>query len=598
MIILGVSYLADAGACVVKDGVLKSVINEERLNRIKLFYGIPEMSIKWCLKDAGLKMEDVDVIVTQGYCSDEPRIEFIDHGLKNEAGRREEAFEYVYDKIRHSRLSPKDKRQKIDEVKMRYGHENTVMFSRNITIVRQLRKFKKPIKVVEHHISHAAGAYFASGWNSAYVITSDGWGEVESNIFCRARDGKLEKIYYSHSFDSLGYFYGGITRALGFTPKRHEGKVLSLAACGRPQKAMPWMKKMIYYNPKEKRFEAGFESGIYTAKFENAVLERLVKRHKKEDVAAAAQKVLEKTVCEYVEDVVPANSKLVVAGGIFANVRLNQKISELPNIRDIFVYPQMTDGGLAAGSALYLYSRQKKLRSVAIDSLYKGPAFDNASVLKEIKRFGYAHRYHEDIEKKIAELLTQNNVVMRFTGRMEYGPRALGNRSILFTTMDRTVNGWLNAALGRSKFMPFAPVTLKEKAQDCYKNIRNCWRRALYMTITFDCTDWMKKISPGVVHIDGTARPQLVTKDSNPSLYKILKHYYRLSGIPSLINTSFNMHEEPIVCSPQDALHAFHESKLKYLAIENYLVSLERDDILFQANNCKKGYGQDCKARE
>lgn len=583
MIVLGVSYLSDAGACIVKDGVLKSAVNEERLSRIKLFHGIPEKSIKWVIKDAGITLKDVDVIVTQGYCSDEKGIEFIDHGLKAEEMERDSAFREVEGRIRKSRLGPELKKQKIKELRIRREHEDYVIFDRNINIIRQLKKIGKPIKVVEHHMSHAASAYFTSGWNDCYIMTADGWGEMESNILCRGRNGKIEKLAYSHSFDSLGYFYGSITKALGFIPHRHEGKVLGLAASGKASRAIGWMMGMIRYSPEKRVFEGGFEKGLYIPRFENPHLEKMVKRHRREDIAAAAQKVLEKTVIEYVKNVVPKGSRLAVAGGIFANVRLNQKILELPYIKDLFVYPQMGDGGLAVGSALYYFSRVKKLKPSTIDSLYKGPEFKDSEIIEEVRRFGYSFQRYDDIEKRIARLLAGNNVIMRFAGRMEYGPRALGNRSILCSAADKSVNGWLNNALRRSEFMPFAPVTLKEKAEKCYKNIKNYWKRSLYMTITFDCTDWMKKVSQGVVHVDGTARPQLIYKDLNPSYYKILKYYYRLTGIPSIINTSFNMHEEPIVCSPNDALRAFQDSNLGYLAIGNYLVKAGQEDILFQS---------------
>ena len=582
MIILGISYLSDAGACIVKDGKLLSAINEERLNRIKLFYGIPEMSIKYVLNDTGLRISDIDFITTQGYCkNDEAGIEFIDHGLHIEESLRGEAFKYVIKKITRSKLQKKIKKLRITEFKERFEYENFVVHHRNINLIRELKKYNKPIKVIEHHISHAAAAYFLSGWGSCYILTGDGWGEMESSILCKARNGNIDKISYSHSFDSLGYFYGSITKALGFIPHRHEGKVLGLAALGKPNKKLNWINDMIYYNKKDKRFEGGYENGVYKAKFDNSRLQDLLKGHKREDVAFATQRTLEKVVTDFISDAVPFDSRLALAGGIFANVLLNQKILQLPNIKDVFVFPQMGDGGLAVGSALYYYSKIRRHKPVYIGIPYTGPSFTNKEILKKIKEFGFKYRYYNDIEKIIAKLLTKDQVVMRFCGKMEYGPRALGNRTILYSTKDKSVNDWLNKSLRRSEFMPFAPATLREEARKCYKNIRNHWKKGLHMTMTFECTKWMKKTSPGVVHVDGTARPQLVTKDLNPSFYRILKYYHKLSGIPSLINTSFNMHEEPIVCSPSDALRAFNDSRLQYLAIENYLVINDRDDILF-----------------
>jgi carbamoyltransferase len=172
----------------------------------------------------------------------------------------------------------------------------------------------------------------------------------------------------------------------------------------------------------------------------------------------------------------------------------------------------------------------------------------------------------------VARLIAEGNVVARFNGAMELGPRALGNRSILYQATDPKVNKWLNDRLKRTEFMPFAPVTLEEHAEKCYKNFKGAAYAAKFMVITFDCTDFMKEKSPATVHIDGTARPQVINEKDNPSYYKILKEYHKLTGIPTLVNTSFNMHEEPIVCSPQDAVRSFLQGHLDYLAIGKYLV--------------------------
>lgn len=572
MIILGLSYLADAGACIVRDGKVVSVINEERLNRKKLCYGLPHLSIDWVLADAGLRMQDIDVIVTQGYCRDEEGIEFVDEGMRSEYQHRGEARDEVVRRIMGGRLSAAAKEERVALIDKRLRHEDYVMFRRNLGRIRELRAHGKPIKVLEHHFSHASSAYFMSGWDDCYVLTADGWGEMESNILCRGKNGRLRKLHYSHSFDSLGYFYGSITDALGFIPHRHEGKVLGLAARGRRQGPLPWMKGMIRYNSRRHRFEGGIEKGVYLPSFYNPHLAPLAAQHSREDVAAAAQHVLERCVLAYIRDNVPPGSRLALSGGIFASVLLNQRILSLPNIKDIFVYPQMGDGGLAVGSALCCNSLIAKQKPVILPTLYWGPAYSNDDVASLLDKSECTYERCDDIEQRVAELLAGGEVVMRFAGRMEYGPRALGNRSILCSTTDPTANTWLNRALRRSEFMPFAPATLYEHAEKCYKGIARFKERAMHMTLTFNCTSYMKKVSPAVVHVDGTARPQLVSQASNASFYAILKHYHELTGIPSLVNTSFNMHEEPIVCSPDDALRAFTRSKLEYLAIEDLLV--------------------------
>jgi carbamoyltransferase len=191
----------------------------------------------------------------------------------------------------------------------------------------------------------------------------------------------------------------------------------------------------------------------------------------------------------------------------------------------------------------------------------------------QIQDSGCTATLEPDINRRIAELLAQGHVVARFTGRMEYGPRALGHRTILYQTTDPTVNDWLNENLRRTEFMPFAPATLIEYAHDCYEGLAGAEDPARFMTITFNCSPRMREQSPGVVHVDGTARPQLIDPETAPDFYKTLRVYHELTGIPSVINTSFNMHEEPIVCTPQDALRSFQQGNLAYLALGDWLVT-------------------------
>jgi carbamoyltransferase len=208
-----------------------------------------------------------------------------------------------------------------------------------------------------------------------------------------------------------------------------------------------------------------------------------------------------------------------------------------------------------------------------LPNVYFGTAYTNSEIERAIQEVGYQAHYDTNIHETIATLLSQGYVVARFTGRMEYGPRALGHRSILYQTMDPSVNDWLNERLKRTEFMPFAPATLVEHAHSRYDGLQGAEDPARFMTITFNCTPRMKAESPGVVHVDGTARPQIIDPDTAPDFYKILSAYYRLTGIPSLINTSFNMHGEPIVCTPEDALRSFQQGNLDYLAIGNWLVA-------------------------
>ena len=232
----------------------------------------------------------------------------------------------------------------------------------------------------------------------------------------------------------------------------------------------------------------------------------------------------------------------------------------------------MGDGGLALGAALFLYNKNIDPLNQELKEVYLGPNYSDEEIEQSIKRNNLKYSKEKNIAKIIANLLLKGKVVARFDGRMEYGPRALGNRTILYKTNDKNVNDWLNKRLKRTEFMPFAPVTLAEDINLCYENPRCSEYSTRFMTMTLNCTDFMKRNCPGVVHLDGTARPQIISKDENPIYYNILKEYKKLSGLPCLINTSFNMHESPIVCTPQDAIDSFKEGYLDYLAIGNFLI--------------------------
>lgn len=212
----------------------------------------------------------------------------------------------------------------------------------------------------------------------------------------------------------------------------------------------------------------------------------------------------------------------------------------------------------------------------ALKDVYLGPEYSDDEIKQCLD--GFQLKYERlsgadhPLERRLAKLLHEGYIIARFQGRMEFGPRSLGNRSILYEAKDPSANDWLNRQLKRSEFMPFAPVTLVEHAKECYKNIEGAEHAAEFMTITFDATEKMKQTSPACIHVDGTARPQLVKESTNPSLYWTMKFYHGLSGIPSLINTSFNMHEEPIICNPTEAVRAFLTANLDALAIGDYLV--------------------------
>ena len=565
MIILGISDgQHDASACIIKDGKILSAINEERLTRVKLKGGLPKNVINYILEKNNLKPKDIDVIV-YGSILTPPIFARIFRSLQNEEERvrtkkRNKFYNFLSDlaqfRFKYTSIKPYSF----------FGKFNR-LFLKKILLKELGRKFKnKKIYFVEHHLSHTASAHYTSGNDINLVVTCDYWGDGISFTISKCIKNNIKRIYSIDASDSLGVFYSAITKYLGFRPFRHEGKIVGLAAYGKSENVkidFPF----IYKNGKLKYI---YKQNINL----DDKLNKKISKYSREDIAAWLQRGTEDIVVEIVSEYVDSAKlyNIALAGGLFSNVKINQKIKEIKGVRNIWVFPDMGDGGLSVGGALYFYNKHIKYYNKTLENVYLGNGFSNDEIKKELDNFKLKYIYHSKIENKIAELISKGKVVARFNGKMEYGPRALGNRSILYHAKDPEVNNWLNKRLKRTEFMPFAPATLYEHRKKCYNNIDGGEHPAKFMTITFNCTDYMKKNGPAAVHIDGTARPQLVTKEINPSFYKIIREYHRLTGIPSVINTSFNMHEEPIVCSPSDAIRSFLQGNLDYLAIGNYLV--------------------------
>ena len=560
MKIIGINYLSESSVALIENGVVKFAISQERLNRIKNWYGDPYEAVEFVLNETRNKIKDIDFFATHGSSALEKEIPNIGDFYKK------------IEEVKFSKLKNNFKIKQISNLKKRLLHEQKVKI-RTSNILKSIKKRYKKLEIFDHHDSHAASAYYYSNWNTCNILTIDGWGDHISSKFYEAQNGNLKNLNSSSSIDSLGYFYGSITKLLGFKPHSHEGKILGLAAFGKHTKAYKYISKMISYNKKDKCFKGNDEKGMYIANFDNPNINFLKKLFTREDIAAAAQKRIEDVIIDFLNDNLKKRVNLALAGGVFANVKINQRISEIKNVKNIFVYPNMGDGGLAVGCGILSYNKYKKFKPRSAQSMYLGPKYSNKEVLHTLKQ-------NKDIkyfkmkkpEKFLAQKLHQGNVVACFQGRMEFGPRSLGNRSILVNATDKSVNNWLNKKLKRTEFMPFAPITLSEHANKMYKKLGNKKLATKYMTITTECTKNNIKISPAAVHIDNTARPQILNRKDNLRIYKVLKEYFRISKIPNLINTSFNVHEEPIVCNPNDAIRAFKTSKLDYLYINDYII--------------------------
>jgi carbamoyltransferase len=578
MRILGVSDGMNGGVALIEDGRLRYVVQEERLTRKKMATGFPRESISRVLEDTGIRPSEIDAVAvaTINEFFREPAVAY-DGWLMREQTRLKELMLNVSSVVTRVGGAPPLLKRGYYEIKTLLGG------SRRRVIKQRLREdwgFTCPIEFINHHFAHACSAYFTSGFDDATVITKDGAGDNHCSHVYEVRGGRFRRLWQVDSFDSVGNYYAYVTHLCGFKAQKHEGKITGLAAYGEPT-YLDVLRKFVAYRDGS---TANTGQVFYWAAVK-ALQKALPNPFSKEDLAASVQKLLEEVCCAYVSHWVERTGcrNVALAGGVFANVKLNQYVHELEHVDSVFIHPGMGDEGLAVGAALALAAQHNagsgpELRSAALDDVYFGPGFGEKQIAEEIERQGLEAEYVADMESRIAGLLAQGRVVARFDGRLEYGPRALGNRSVLYQPTDPTVNDWLNKKLRRTEFMPFAPVTLEGYADQCYEGMDGARYPAQFMTITFDCTKWMKENCPAVVHVDGTARPQTINERTNPSYYRIVDEYRKLTGLPSIINTSFNMHEEPIVCTPYDAIRGFIDGGLDYLAMGHFLLENKGSD--------------------
>jgi len=559
--ILGISEIDnDAGAALFVDDELVGAANEERFSRIKNHTGFPIQTVDWLLRRGDVKARDLDLVAVVK-AEPDTEIEQIEaplrdydwwgsggpvlrravnwavfRGLRRVRGRRE---------IRH------------------LGRQISGWLDGNQIAAKRVVR-------AHHHRSHAAAAFFSAGFDDALAVTCDGQGGGVTASAWRCSGASLELVREIRTPDSMGFFYAMVTRALGFRPARHEGKVTGLAAYEPADADALALFREIAFATAD-----GFRTpGVYGALPE---VRRLARARGQAPIAAAAQLVLEEIITGWIRGLVAETGleRVVLGGGVFANVKLNQRVLELYGVADLFVFPHMADGGLGYGAVVDLLAGLQGRKSQAIGDVYWGPEFEDSDVEAALLRAGLDYRHAPDIEPRVARLLAQDKTVGRFAGRMELGPRALGNRSVLHAATDPSVNQWLNAKLERNEFMPFAPVVREPDAARLLSGYRGGERASRFMTVTFGCTPPIREKTPAVVHVDGTARPQVLREVTNPGYYAILDAYVRETGLDAIINTSFNMHEEPIVMTPDDAIRGFIASRIDALAIGPFLCQRE-----------------------
>ena len=551
---LGITNSINSSVALFFDGNLISAVSEESFSRKKNDDSFPSKSIKYILEKNKIKsLKQIDCITYSWF-----------KGL---------TFETLKNILERYKLELKTNKKNIRIFENRLNIEIKRDKKKRQEIDNWIKKNKLEKKFVDfhHHEGHALSATLFSPFDKSLCVTCDARGDFESLViwdFNRKRKECLKKILSIPTNDSLGFFYARITGLLGFKPNRHEGKITGLAAHGNSKKTINLMKKMISI----KNNKLIGNNGDYFKPFFKPYSKKIIKeikKYKKEDIAAGAQKHLEDILKFLVNRNIGNRKYLCLAGGVFSNVKLNYELKKLKKIKSIYVQPQMGDGGLCLGSAAgFLHKNSYKINTLYNCKLgfENNPAKINNLIAKynldEIKSNKHDYIINSFIKGKVLGVVK---------GKMEFGPRALLNRSILYKTSDETCNNWLNKRMNRTEFMPFAPVTTEKLAKKSFIKFDKNDLTMKFMTSTILCKNIFKKKSPAVCHIDNTARPQIVFKKDDNFMYKLIQEWNKKTGELALINTSFNSHEEPIVRTYEDGLKELKKGVVDLIMLENRL---------------------------
>ncbi len=452
-------------------------------------------------------------------------------------------------------------------------------------------KYSDKINYVSHHLAHAYSAFIPSNYDESLVLVIDGQGEyIGTSLYLANRSVKEMKLLMETPI-SLGYFYTGITKQIGFR-SGEEGKTMGLASYGKPiyidalRKFIGIDKSGDLYCAFKIDKESKDEEDASLEKWEELLSTIMPKRSGKieyiteeilsyADIAESGQKLLEEILTKIIKkySILTGVKKVCIAGGVGLNCPSSSAIEQMPEIESVFVQPAANDGGISLGAAIK--GALDKGDKVDIEMIpYLGPEFSDEEIEKVLKEKKYLYKKYNNIEEIIAKLIFDGNIVANFQGRLELGPRALGNRSLLASPKSYEMLVKMNELKGREVWRPLAPAVMHDKQIDFF----GADTFSPYMTKNFNVVKEKVKDLMAITHVDNTARIQSVNKLYNERFYNIINEFYKLSGIPVVINTSFNVKGEPIVCTPEEAVDSFERMKLDYLAIGNYLIKLNGKD--------------------
>lgn len=560
MKILGLSHPVSmsSAACLLTDEGIVTFAEEERFNRIKHSPHLPaNKSIDYCLQEGGITLDDIDYIAF-GYDT------FLNVMRSNLIGK----FTGLFQRVATERLVKKPT-SKITPISLFFT-------SLRYAINHYEGLFKLPfdfrdkrVHFVRHHMAHAASCYLVSPFKEACIITADGGGGQEAGILAVGKDDHITILKTIPNNHSLGYLYSTFTDLLGFEPHDGEGKVMGLAAYGnRNVDILPF----VSFKDGILRIDHWDMNRFIASQTKNLSKDPLGKVNC--DLAASLQKTIEEAymyMAGYLYKTTGIKN-FCLSGGVSLNCLANTKVLNLGFVDDVYVQPASSDAGTALGAAVHLYTQFKGKRpGFVMDNAYYGPQFTNEQIEKALLKAEVSfYKKMQNTTKIVAKLLTEGNIIGWFQGRMEIGPRALGNRSILADPSNPKMKDRINNRIkGREPWRPFAPAILEEYAKEYLLDVND----SPFMILSSRVKPEKANEIISATHVDGTVRPQTVSKKTNQLFWQLINEFYKIKKIPILLNTSFNLAGEPIVCTPEHAISTFFRTGLDYLVLGDYLIS-------------------------